>query len=418
MARFFFSHPSDRGRSFQGFLEANRLVEDYARFRAVGERLRAPWPEWPKRLGDGNIGPADCDEATTQYYLYTQWLASEQMDALAAKAQTGGRGLYLDFPLGVHPHGYDVWREREAFALDVSVGAPPDVFFTKGQNWSFPPLRPEQMRANHYRYVIASLDHHLKPAGILRIDHVMGLHRLFWIPDGMEASEGVYVRYPAEELFALVSLASHRHRSWIVGENLGTVPSYVNPTLARHDIYRMYVLQYELRPGPKRPLRAVRSDAVASLNTHDMPPFAAYWEGLDIEERRAMGLLDDVGVRRERNGRESAKRALVEYLKRQGRLTGPATMEEVFRACLSHLSASPARLVLVNVEDLWGETSPQNVPGTCDERPNWRQKAAYDLESFCQMPVVLRAFQDMSHQRRGGVGPPGPRSKRAKRVEA
>lgn len=417
MARCFFSHPSDRRKSFQSFVEAHRAVEDYARFRAVGERLRAPWPEWPKPLRDGTIGPADCDEATTQYYLYAQWLAHEQMEALATKAQTGGRGLYLDFPLGVHPHGFDVWREREAFAPGVSAGAPPDAFFTKGQHWGFPPLRPEQMRAHHYRYVIASLDHHLKPAGILRIDHVMGLHRLFWVPDGLEASDGVYVRYPAEELFAVVSLASHRHKAWIVGENLGTVPFYVNPTLARHDVYRMYVLQYELKPDRRRPLRAIRSDAVASLNTHDMPPFAAYWQGLDIDERRAMGLLDEVGVRRERKERESAKRALVEYLQRQGHLAGPASMEAVLRACLAHLSASPARLVLVNVEDLWLETSPQNVPGTRDERPNWRQKAAYGLESFFRMPSVLEAFQEVAHLRGGDGGPSGPRAKRARRVE-
>ncbi|MFQ5892799.1 MAG: 4-alpha-glucanotransferase, partial [Nitrospinota bacterium] len=380
MARSFFSEPIDRHPSFRRFVETHGPVEDYACFRAVGDRQGTPWPAWPHPLREGVLRPADYDEEARGYYLYTQWLAHEQICALANRARNGTPGLYLDFPLGVHPYGYDVWRERELFASGIAVGAPPDTFFTEGQTWDFPPLHPEQSRAQHYRYVIASLDHHLRAAGILRIDHVMGLHRLFWIPRGMGPAEGVYVRYPAEELYAIVSLASHRHKAWIIGENLGTVPYYVNPTMARHNIHRMYVLQYELTADRSRPLRAIHADSVASLNTHDMPPFAAFWQGLDIEDREAMGLLDEVGVRRERKRRESIKRALVGFLKRQGHLRGPATMQAVLRACLAHLSASPARVVLVNVEDLWQETEAQNVPGTGEERPNWRRKAAYGLE--------------------------------------
>ena len=145
-----------------------------------------------------------------RYHLYVQWLAHQQIESVSEKAREKGVQLYLDLPLGVHPDGYDVWRERGAFILDASAGAPPDAVFTRGQEWKFPPLHPERIREQGYRYVIAYLRHHLRQAGILRIDHVMGLHRLFCIPNGMEASQGVYLRYPAEELYAILALESHR----------------------------------------------------------------------------------------------------------------------------------------------------------------------------------------------------------------
>ena len=178
---------SKRKASFEHFIETHPQAQDYAAFRAKIERERTPWDLWPAAHRDGRLAAGDYDEKAKQYHLYVQWQADEQMRALAAKTKAGGPALYLDFPLGVNRDGYDVWRERQVFALEASGGAPPDSFFTKGQNWGFPPLQPEGLRQQGYRYYIACLRHHLQYAGMLRIDHVMGLHRLFWIPQRLWA---------------------------------------------------------------------------------------------------------------------------------------------------------------------------------------------------------------------------------------
>lgn len=403
LARSFFARDSERLSRLKSFVEAHPLLAEYARFRAVGEQRRAPWSLWPEPLKSGSITQGEYDKEVECYYLYTQWLAHEQILSLATKARDGAQGLYLDFPLGVHPEGFDTWREQYTFAFGTSVGAPPDTFFTKGQNWGFPPLSPHKLRAQGYRYIIDCLRHHLRAAGILRIDHVMALHRLFWVPTGLEAAHGVYVRYNAEELYAILSLESHRHKSWIVGENLGTVPHYVNPTMNRHNIRQMYVLQYELNSNRKKPVSTIGADVVASMNTHDMPTFSGYWEGLDVEDRMDLGLLSQKAARREKKQRESIKEALVEYLDERGLMAaGPVTAEGALRACLSHLLRSPARVVLVNLEDLWLETKPQNVPGTFRERPNWRRKAAYSLEAFWELPQVRETFKELNRLRRQG----------------
>jgi 4-alpha-glucanotransferase len=285
---------------------------------------------------------------------------------------------------------------------DAAGGAPPDAVFTKGQNWGFPPLHPEAMRAQGYRYWLAYLRHQLKHTGLLRIDHVMGLHRLFWVPKGLEPRQGVYVRYPAEELYAMLNLESHRHQVIIVGENLGTVPAYVNTAMARHRLHRMYVVQYELAPRPDRVLPVVPADTVASLNTHDMPPFAAYGQGLDIDDRQQQGLIDAADARRERRHRRALLAALQRFLQSQNLVAPNADMQALCSACVALLGASPAQVVLLNLEDLWLETQPQNFPGTGGERPNWQRKARYNLEAFCHMPQVLALLRSMNHLRKRG----------------
>jgi len=404
LADSFFSNGLDRHVAFGRFLEKNPAVADYARFRATGERQRTPWPSWPQPARDGVLKPRDYDEEAYRYHLYGQWAADEQVRRLREKADQNGQQMYLDLPLGVHPHGYDVWRERGLFALDASTGAPPDAVFTRGQDWGFPPLHPERLREQRYRYFIAYLRHHLRHARLLRIDHVMGLHRLFWIPEGVDASEGVYVRYPAEELYAILSLESHRHSSSIVGENLGTVPAYVNQAMGRHGVSRMYVVQYEMSAG-QRPLHGISSDSVASLNTHDMPPFAAFWQDMDIDERLALGLVDKAGAYRERRGRQGLKRGLVSLLQKSGRLrVGCEDTHAVLKGCLALLGGSRARVVLVNLEDLWLETRPQNIPGTVQEYSNWRRKARYSLEEFRGRPEVVDVLRetDRLRKRQGG----------------
>jgi 4-alpha-glucanotransferase len=218
----------------------------------------------------------------------------------------------------------------------------------------------------------------------------MSLHRLFCIPKGLEAAHGVYVRYQAEELYAILAVESHRHKAIIVGEDLGTVPSYVRPAMRRHNLHRIYVVHYELASDLRRGLPPVSSNSVASLNTHDMPPFAAFWQGLDIEEWRRIGLLDKAGVEEEKNRLLSMKKALVTFLQDRDWLQGAANdIAAVLKACLSFLAASQARMVLVNLEDLWLEIQPQNIPSTRKEYPNWRRRAKYTFEEFCQMPQVV-----------------------------
>ena len=402
LARSLFLETNDRFADFCSFVESNRRVEDYACFRATCACQGVPWWQWPEPLRDGILRMGDYDEETKRYHTYVQWLAQQQLHELSEKAGELGSGLYLDLPLGVRPDGYDAWREHDLFAMDVSVGAPPDTLYSKGQHWYFPPLHPEKIREQGYRYVIDYLDNHLKYAGLLRIDHVMSLHRLFWIPKGLEARNGVYVRYSADELCAILSLESHRHKCLIVGENLGTVPSHVNQLMSRHDIHGMYVVQYEVTPVQKRPLRTVVADEVASLNTHDMPPFSAFWRGSDIEERFDLNLLDGAGARAERETRGALKKALLRFLQRNGWLeSGPADdIYPVLRACLKLLGASPARVLLVNLEDLWLETEPQNLPGIHGRSSNWRRKASHTFEGFSRMPKLRSTLEEIDTLRR------------------
>jgi len=400
---YFFGEESRRQENLRQFTEANPIVEDYARFRAASEKLGICWRSWPQLLREGVLREGDYDENNRRYHLYVQWLAHQQMADVSERARGKGLQLYLDLPVGVHPDGYDVWRERDVFILDASAGAPPDAIFMKGQNWGFPPLHPQKIREQGYRYVITCLRHHLQHAGILRIDHVMGLHRLFCIPNGIEARHGVYLRYHAEELYAILALESHRSKAVVVGEDLGTVPFYVRPAMKRHGLHSMYVVQYKLASDRRKGFPSPPTSSVASLNTHDMPPFAAFWEGLDIEDRLKISLLDKSGAKRAKKSLRDMKNALLGFLRREGWLSqSEEDTLAVLKACLSFLAASPARVLLINLEDLWQEIQPQNVPSTRTEYPNWQRKARYSLEQFCQVPEVADTLQNVNKLRKQG----------------
>lgn len=272
--------------------------------------------------------------------------------------------LYLDFPLGVHPGGEDVRDFPECFAKGVSTGAPPDAFFTKGQNWGFPPLDPDGIRANQFEYIRAAIRHHVSHAAILRLDHVMGLHRLFWIPEGVDAKDGVYVRYRHEELYAILTLESRLHECALVGEDLGTVPQEVRDAMQEHGVRRSFVVQHQAsEQGIGEPPR----ECVASINTHDMPPFAKFWQDADAKIREAI----------------------------TQQLSNPAT--DILEELLKFLGESPAELVLVNPEDLWGETQPQNVPGVPER--SWQQRFRLTLEEALRDPLVQRRLQALQGAR-------------------
>jgi len=390
LAKSLSSESGERYQAFQRFLKEHDGLLDYARFRATCESRGETWRTWPQVLRDGVLHEEDCDGETEQYHAYVQWLADEQLQHLSAQARGKRMSLYLDLPLGVHGDGYDTWRERDLFVAGVAAGAPPDALFHKGQDWGFPPLHPQKMREQGYRYPMTYLKHHMRYADILRIDHVMGMHHLFWVPKGMEATEGVYVRYPADELYAILCVESHRHQCLVVGENLGTVPSYVNDAMARHNVSGLYVTQYEVPEDPANGLRDVPSHSVANLNTHDMPPFSAFWQGLEIERWRALGLVTELEAKSRTEGRHAAKRTLARFLQQHGYLSGdPGDIGLVFKASLSFLADSPAQMLLVNMEDLWLETEQQNVPGVVEGHPNWQRKARYDFDTFSQSSEVL-----------------------------
>ncbi|HEX5411605.1 MAG TPA: 4-alpha-glucanotransferase [Terriglobia bacterium] len=400
LARSIFATPSTRQREFFAYVDAHADLTDYAQFRATCERRRSSWWTWPHRLRDGKLNSGDYDLGAMRYHLYVQWLAEEQIRSFAKGCGSNGGGLYLDLPLGVNSDGYDVWRERASFVLDVSAGSPPDGFFTRGQSWGFPPPHPEKMREEGYAYLRKALRHHVAHARVLRVDHVMALHRLFWVPKGCEPKDGAYVRYAAEEMYAILALESVRNEALIVGEDLGTVPGYVRPALARHKVQRMYVMQFEATPNPRRPLPEPQEDSLAALNTHDMPPFAAFWECLDVQDRVELGLLDSDGSAIEMNNRSKLRKALVTFLGVDGRKGGDAPIVDVLKSLLQFLGKSPNRLAMVNLEDLWFETQPQNVPGTCEERPNWRRKTKYTLRQITRMAEVREMLEVLDRTRR------------------
>ena len=398
MANWLANANTERSAAFQDYVSKNPELGEYARFRAVTEKQTVPWPGWPQRLRGGQVKPGDYDADDERYHLYGQWLAEEQIEHLSS-ATDGGAGLYLDFPLGVHPYGYDVWSSKERFALQASTGAPPDTLFRKGQNWAFPPPQPVVMRQQGYAYQMACLRKQLRHTDWLRIDHVMGLHRLFWIPEGLEARQGVYVQYPAEELYALLSVESHRAKTVVVGENLGTVPQEVTRAMSEHALKPMYVLQYEVQPDKKNCLREVPANSVASLNTHDMPPLASFLSGSDLRDMEELGLFDGQEAAAQMSLRRQIGRALEEYLIPGAKKAAAPKAQTVMQRCQEWLAGSRAQLLLVNLEDLWLETEPQNVPGTNLERPNWQRKARFPIEEFALQENLTEILKSIRMRR-------------------
>ena len=400
-ARGFFAD-ADAGKQMAAFYDKNPDALDYARFRATGEHFGKAWRQWPEGPMSGRLEEDGYSREAVQYHLFAQWMASEQLNGMAQTLGSTGKGLYLDLPVGVHGDGYDTWRYRDSFVSGLSVGAPPDDFFTFGQDWGFPPLHPEALREQHYSYFIRFIRHHLRCAKVLRIDHIMAFHRLFWVPRGAKAKEGVYVQYSPDELYAILCLESHRNQAQIIGENLGIVPPEVNEAMGRHGITGMQVAQFQIHPSAENPVSPVLRNVSVSINTHDLPPFAAFWRGLDIDQREKLGLVTNEVAWAERGEREEVKRALVKRLARDGWLAALTLNEDlVVKAWLASLAASQARIMVVGLEDLWLESRPHNIPGTGAELPNWRGRARYSLEELGTMPEVSAILMVVGQLRNG-----------------
>jgi 4-alpha-glucanotransferase len=351
---------------------------DYAAFRALGEQQRKGWRDWPAELRDGVPFVATREAALAlgaepsriDTHVVSQWLMQSQLQQL----QGGDVALYLDLPVGVNCDAYEVWRWRELFLTELAAGAPPDALFLGGQNWGLPPMSPRGLRRDRYRYFISCVRHHMKVAGMLRIDHVMGLFRLYCIPNGRPATDGVYLRYHAEELLAIVTLESSRACCAVAGEDLGTVPEYVRPAMERHGMFRLHVGQWSFPNQPGEAPSRAPAEAVASLNTHDTATFAGWWRGADIDDKRDLGLVDEAHERGERHEREQQKTALLAFA--GARLSGDVLteVERAMVAVTTDLAVGPAEIVLVALDDLALDPIPHNVPGTVSERPNWQRR--------------------------------------------
>jgi 4-alpha-glucanotransferase len=386
-------------RQLEDFVKGHPDIERYASFRTTVERLGANWRAWPEPLRGGGLAALDREDGDYFYHLYAQWLTQLQAESLLSRARAREVGLYLDLPLGVHPDGFDAWDERESFAEGVSGGSPPDGFFTEGQDWGFQPLHPEQERHTGYRYFRSVLGHMMNNCDMLRIDHAMSLQRLFWVPHGRKATDGVYVHYPSEELFAVVALESSRHSCTVVGEDLGTVTPEIREKMRRHGVLRMYVGQFDFNTEQAPPFNRPGREMVASLNTHDTATAAGFWHGDDIELRHELGLLEGTELDNERHGRAYLRERFQQHLGITGDPLSEEVQSEVLRRWLAFLAESDAVNLLITLEDLFNERRPQNVPGTVDEKPNWRGRTRLSLEEFSNDARVLEILEMVNRLR-------------------
>jgi 4-alpha-glucanotransferase len=353
---------SRRREEMETFLRLSPEIEAYARFRAANELDEVSARTWRDQRGLRG-DPAEELERRVRYHRYVQWVANLEVASAASRA-----ALYLDLPVGVHPEGFDTHHFATSFAHGVGGGASPDIFQPAGQNWRVSPLHPDGVRLAHYGYPIAFLRFAMRHASFVRIDHVMGLERLWWVPDGMDAADGAYVRYHADEMRAIVVLEASRAGVAVVGEDLGTVSPAIRRAMRQDDMMRCHVHQFAATKD--EPLPDPPEDSIASLGSHDLATFASWWRGADIDERESSGRESRADADADR-----AERALI----RAGTLNSevrdaPSFVERGLERVLVHLARGPGRLVLVDIEDTWLEAEPQNRPGTGQERANFRRR--------------------------------------------
>lgn len=354
-------------RAVPPLAELDEELIRYALFRGAQAKLGRNWREWPPAARSGTLTPDQMDPAEERFHLVAQTQVRRQLHDLRQRLGHGGMRLGLDLAVGVHPDGYDPWSRQMLFADGMAVGAPPDQGFPSGQDWGFSPVLPAASRREGHRYVAASISHQMELAGVLRVDHIMAWTRLYWIPHGFELHQGTYVSYPAEELFAILTLESHRHRCEVVGENLGTVPRDIDAALPRHRIWGMYLAQFQASGGPE--IVPPGASDMALIGTHDTPTFAGWLAGNDIADRVRYRLLAEDAAPLAREERARATQWLSDRL--GCTLDDPHAFLAVL---LEWLGGSDSPLVVPWLEDLWLEEVAVNLPGTPSfVRPNWQR---------------------------------------------
>jgi 4-alpha-glucanotransferase len=408
------------GQPLADFAVFEELQEHYLR-----EAGQFSWRNWPVAMRNprsrevGDFAAAHRDRI--EFFQFLQWEADRQLAAAAAAGREAGLsiGLYRDLAVGADPNGAEAWTDQELVAPGASIGAPPDALSRGGQNWGLAPVNPLVLRRQSFGPFIASLRANMRHAGVLRIDHVMLLKRLYWIPSGMQAKAGAYVNYPFRELLRLLALESQRHACAVVGEDLGTVPEGFRDAMQSANVLSYRILVFERRDdGSFVPPTEYPPLAAASAATHDIATLKGFWLGVDIAWRQRLGLYPDrVALEAEASQRCRDRRLLLGALVAEDLLPvertaqllpeggDPVYSAELEEAILTYLARSRARLMLVQLEDVLAESEQANLPGTADGHPNWRRHLSRTLEEIAESGELRRSASIVEAARRRSATP-------------
>ncbi|MGZ5103309.1 MAG: malto-oligosyltrehalose synthase [Usitatibacter sp.] len=410
-----------RARAFSQFRESRgEALRRHAVHEALQEFHGVPWREWPEEernpASEAVHRFVSAHAERVAFFEYLQWQADLQLQAAQLRCRELGMpiGLYADLAISIGPDGSEAWANQGLYALGVSVGAPPDEFNTQGQDWGLPPLAPQRLRECAYAPLIATLRANMARAGALRIDHVMGLARLYWVPRGMTPAEGGYVRYPIDEMLGIVALESKRHHCLVVGEDLGTVSEELRGKLAEANVLSYRLLLFEREGTRFRAPSEYPRRALVAWSTHDLPTFAGWWQGEDLRTRHALGLMPSGELATQEAERSRSRAALLELLVAQRVLkpgearadAGGVATPRLLIAVQELLAKTPSAMLAVQMEDVIGVAPQANLPGTVDQHPNWRRKLPMTLEEFAQdarfkaLARALSAQRGRSHGKR------------------
>lgn len=380
----------EKGKALQGFGLFEALDQYYSRPGQVG------WQSWPSEFhqpdGEAVEKFARSHEREIRFYMWLQWLCAEQLQEVnQAAAEYGVKlGIYGDLAVGVARGSADTWLNRQDYCMDVSVGAPPDPLGPTGQNWDLPPLNPLMLKHTGYEKFTYLLRENMRLYGVLRIDHVMALCRLWWVLNDKTADFGAYVHYDAEVTFAILALESQRNRCVIIGEDLGTVPDQARYLLNRYQVFSYKVMYFSKGWNGFQLPEEYPEQAITVISTHDVAPLAGYWIGKDLDTMFKLGTLPDASAfQTALDEREHDKADLLDKLKETGCLGAdvqmPAKADETLLAALHKYGAlSRSKLYAVQLENLLGVIDNLNVPGVTEGYPNWAQKMPVSLEDFLQ----------------------------------
>jgi (1->4)-alpha-D-glucan 1-alpha-D-glucosylmutase len=410
---------SDRARIFREYVaQSGEALAMHALFDSLCAHFGGSgWRRWPQAYHDPG---ADAVRAfarehaeEVEFHAYLQWLAEEQLEAAQAEARSRGMqlGLYRDLAVGVDPEGADAWAGQQLYRSGATVGAPPDALALQGQDWGLPPIDPGALQARAYEDFARLLRANMRHCGALRIDHVMALMRLWWVPAGARADAGAYVAYPFDDLLGVLALESERNRCLVIGEDLGTVPEQVRAALPAAGVYSYRVLYFEKEAdGSFTPPGRYPALATATVSTHDLPTLVSWWEGADLVLRDRLALFPTPEIRRHCYAERSAdRRALLRALAAERLLPREPDPDsaaytqmsfELAAAIHAWLAHSAAALLTVQAEDLLLIRDPVNVPGTSTEHPNWRRKLTRDVDAL----FTGTAVQALCRRLRAGRG--------------
>lgn len=367
-----------RERAFNVYCEGQgKALRDFATWNVIAGEHGADWTAWPEELRDPDGAAVDRfrhrHETEVEFHCWLQWVLDGQLrNAHQDLLENGMRlGVVHDLAVGVHRTGADTWMLGEALAAGVTVGAPPDQYNQRGQNWSQPPWRPDGLAELGYQPYREMVRQALRAAGGLRIDHIIGLFRLWWIPDGADPSDGTYVRLDHEAMIGILLLEAHRAQAVLIGEDLGTVEPWVRDYLKERGVLGTSILWFERNESGPLPPEEYRELALSTVTTHDLPPTAGYLRGEHVKLREALGLLTG-DAEEERAQDEAARDEVLAVLIERGLLGADDGVFAQVKALHGYLALTPSKLLAVSVSDLAQDRRIINQPGTADEYPNWR----------------------------------------------